>query len=90
VSVSRWDRDWRMRRATFGVAVGERRAHGLGTEATRLVLDWAFNMLGLHDVILSVLPTNVGAISAYEKAGFQRVGVRRGAVLSLGALCDEI
>lgn len=70
--------------------LGERRTPGLGTEAMRLVLDWAFNMLGLHNVILSVLPANVGAIRAYEKAGFQRVGVRRGAVLSLGEVSDEI
>ena len=82
--------DWRLRRATFGIALGERRNQGLGTEATRLVLDWAFNMLGLHNVILSVLPANVGAIRAYEKAGFRRVGVRRGAVLSLGEVSDEI
>jgi diamine N-acetyltransferase len=82
--------DWRLRRATFGIALGDRRGRGLGTEATRLALDWAFNMLGLHNVILSVLPTNAGAIRAYEKAGFQRIGVRRAAVLSLGERCDEI
>jgi RimJ/RimL family protein N-acetyltransferase len=69
---------------------GERRNQGLGTGATRLALDWAFNMLGVHNVILSVLPSNVGAIRAYEKAGFQRVGIRRDAVLSLGEVSDEI
>jgi diamine N-acetyltransferase len=82
--------DWRLRRATFGILFGERRGQGLGTEATRLTLDWAFHMLGLHNVILSVLPTNVGAIRAYERAGFRRVGTRRGAVLSLGERCDEL
>jgi diamine N-acetyltransferase len=82
--------DWRLRRTTFGIALGARRGQGLGTEATRLALDWAFNLLGLHNVILSVLPSNVGAIRAYEKAGFRRVGVRRAAALSLGQRCDEI
>jgi RimJ/RimL family protein N-acetyltransferase len=82
--------DWRLRRATFGIALGARRGQGLGTEATRLALDWAFNMLGLHNVILSVLPSNVGAIRAYEKAGFRHLGVRRAAVVSLGRRCDEI
>jgi RimJ/RimL family protein N-acetyltransferase len=82
--------DWRMSRATFGILVGERRGQGLGTEATRLTLDWAFNMLCLHNVWLTVLPTNVGAIRSYEKAGFRHVGVRRGAVVALGERCDEV
>jgi diamine N-acetyltransferase len=37
-----------------------------------------------------VLPTNIGAIRAYEKAGFRHVGVRRGGVVALGERCDEI
>lgn len=82
--------DWRLRRSEFGIAIGERRGQGLGTEATRLTLDWAFHMLGLHNVILSVLPSNVRAIRAYEKAGFQHVGTRRAAVISLGERCDEM
>jgi diamine N-acetyltransferase len=82
--------DWRLSRATFGILVGERRGKGLGTEATRLTLDWAFHMLCLHNVWLTVLPSNAGAIRAYENAGFRRVGVRRSAVVSLGQRCDEI
>lgn len=82
--------DWRMSRATFGITVGERRGQGLGTEATRLTLDWGFHVLCLHNVWLTVLPTNVGAIRAYEKAGFRHVGVRRGGAVSLGERCDEI
>ena len=31
--------------AEFGIALGERRGQGLGTEATRLVLDFAFHVL---------------------------------------------
>ena len=82
--------DWRFGRATFGILVGERRGKGLGTEATRLTLDWAFNMLCLHNVWLTVLPTNVAAIRAYEKAGFRKVGVRRSAIVSGGKRCDEV
>ena len=82
--------DWRMRRATFGIALGERRGTGLGTEATRLTLDWAFNMLGLHNVMLTVLPTNTAAIRAYEKAGFKRIGLRRDALSVRGGRGDEV
>jgi diamine N-acetyltransferase len=82
--------DWRLSRATFGILVGERRGKGLGTEATRLTLDWAFNMLGLHNVMLTVLPSNAAGIRAYEKAGFRRIGVRRAALVAFGERCDEV
>jgi diamine N-acetyltransferase len=82
--------DWRMSRATFGINIGGRPGQGLGTEAARLTLDWAFHVLCLHNVMLGVLPFNARAIRAYEKAGFRQVGVRRAAVVSLGERCDEV
>jgi diamine N-acetyltransferase len=80
----------RHRRAKFGILLGERRGQGLGTEATRLTLDWAFNMLSLRNVLLEVYPWNKGAIRAYEKAGFKLVGRRREALLHHGRRWDEI
>ena len=50
---------------------------GYGTEATRLVLDSAFSVLGLHSVRLGVHCFNQRGIRAYEKAGFRKAGVRR-------------
>jgi diamine N-acetyltransferase len=38
--------------AEFGITIGERRSQGLGTEATRPVLDWAFTVMGLHNILL--------------------------------------
>ena len=83
--------NWRHRRARFGIFLGERHGQGLGTEATRLVLDWAFNLLGLANVLLEVLTDNERAIRAYERAGFKRLGVRRSAILGAGGeLVDEL
>jgi RimJ/RimL family protein N-acetyltransferase len=50
---------------------------GLGTEATRLVLDYAFGAMSLHRVDLRVLEYNKRAIACYEKCGFVREGVER-------------
>lgn len=80
----------RHRRAKFGIVLGERRGRGLGTEATRLTLDWGFNVLSLVNVLLEVYPWNAGAIRAYEKAGFRLVGRRRRALLHHGRRWDEI
>jgi diamine N-acetyltransferase len=77
-------------RAEFAIALGERRGQGLGTEATRLVLDFAFHVLQLRNVLLQTLEWNVSALTAYERAGFRRVGVRRGAVISRGRPTDFV
>lgn len=53
---------------------------GFGTEATSLVLDYAFDSVGLHRVELSVYSFNPRGQRAYEKAGFVREGVRRQAL----------
>jgi diamine N-acetyltransferase len=76
--------------ADFGIFVGERRGSGLGTEATRLVLDWAFTMLGLHNVMLRVFSWNTRAMRAYAKAGFKEVGRRRGSVVCFGRRYDDV
>jgi diamine N-acetyltransferase len=84
------DINHRHRRAAFGILLGDRRGQGIGTEATRLTLDWAFNVLGLANVMLEVYPWNAGAIRAYEKAGFKLVGRRRDALERHGRRWDEI
>lgn len=60
--------------AEFAIALGERRGQGLGTEATRLVLDFAFNVLQLRNVQLETLEWNAAGLKAYERAGFRRIG----------------
>ena len=76
--------------AEFGIAIGDRRGRGLGTEATRLTVEWAFRTLGLHNVMLGALAWNEGALRAYEKAGFRRIGVRRAAEMSRGERADVV
>jgi RimJ/RimL family protein N-acetyltransferase len=50
---------------------------GLGTEATRLVVGYGFEQLGLHRISLEVYAFNPRARRAYEKAGFRPEGVLR-------------
>jgi RimJ/RimL family protein N-acetyltransferase len=76
--------------AEFAIVIGERRGQGLGTEATRLVLDFAFNVLQLRNVLLETLEWNAPGLAAYERAGFRRIGVRRGARISRGRPTDIV
>jgi diamine N-acetyltransferase len=82
--------DHRHGTATFGIMLGERRGQGLGTETTRLVLDWAFTVLGLHNVDLVVFAWNRAAIRCYEKAGFREIGRRRGGAVCMGRRFDVV
>jgi diamine N-acetyltransferase len=76
--VALFEVDWANRRCELWILLGERRGQGLGTEAVRLAVGWAFEVLGLHNVLLTAMAPNAGAIKAYERAGFRHVGVRRG------------
>ena len=80
------------RTAEFFIMLGDvqTRGHGLGTETTRLVLDYAFYAQGLHSVRLGVFSYNRAGIRAYERAGFRRVGVQRQNRMMGGRLWDTI
>lgn len=77
-------------RSEFGIYLGQRRGSGIGSDATRLVLDWAFTIVGLRNVMLESYEFNENAVRAYERAGFQVIGRRRDAVLALGRRWDCI
>ena len=86
------DVDGRNRVATMGMLIGEpdARGKGHGTEATRLLLDVAFTVLGLNTVWLTVYEYNLAGRRCYAKAGFREVGRRRQCRLMGGRLWDEI
>ena len=77
---------------TYHVTIGERDCWGLGygTEATELMLELAFEELGLHRVALAVFEFNRRAIRSYEKAGFRIEGRLRDTILRDGRHWDEI
>lgn len=71
--------NWIARSAEFRVFIGDKTVwnRGVGTEATRLMVVYAFEKLNLNRVWLGVNTENLGAVKAYEKAGFVHEGVLR-------------
>ncbi|HEX8082475.1 MAG TPA: GNAT family protein [Jatrophihabitans sp.] len=63
---------------------------GYGTEVTRLVLDYALDVAGLHRVSLGVFDFNPRARRVYEKCGFQLEGRLRHALRGDGHWHDEM
>jgi RimJ/RimL family protein N-acetyltransferase len=84
--------DHRHRTAEFGIMIGDKTAwgKGYGTEATRLVLDYAFVGLGLHNVLLRAYAFNDRGLRVYEKAGFRPIGRRREAHRFAGRAYDVV
>lgn len=66
------------------------RGRGIGTEATRQLLEIGFGELGLHSIYLHVLETNEVARRLYERVGFRVEGVRREAAWIEGAWIDLV
>jgi RimJ/RimL family protein N-acetyltransferase len=78
--------------ALYHITIGEKDAwgHGYGTEATALMIEHAFRVLGLHRVGLAVFEFNERAIRAYRRCGFVVEGRAREAIWRDGRWWDEI
>jgi RimJ/RimL family protein N-acetyltransferase len=76
----------------FHISIGEADAwgQGYGTEATQMMLELAFERIGLHRVGLSVFSFNERAIRSYRKAGFRLEGRAREAIVRDGEPFDEL
>ncbi len=67
------------RKATFGIAVGEKDCwdRGYGTDATLTILRFGFEEMNLNRVMLHVDERNARAIACYRKCGFVEEGRMR-------------
>ena len=83
---------WVPRSAEFRILLGERSmwGKGIGTEATQLLVAYAFEVLNLNKVWLGVNAENSGAIATYERTGFVREGVLRQEVFRNGQYYDVV
>ena len=82
--------DYVSRAAVFYLAIlrPECWSKGFGTEATQLMVDYAFDTLNLNRIQLHVYAENLLAIKIYQKVGFSREGILRQAMYRKGAYCD--
>lgn len=77
-SVSLFEFDQLARHAEVGIAlVPEARGRGIGTVAISQIVEFAFVRRNVRRLHLQAIESNVGAIRAYEKAGFIVEGRQR-------------
>lgn len=84
--------DYEKQESTMGILIGDRNywGRGVATEATNLIVHYAFKELGMHEVNLGVIIDNKAAIHVYEKCGFVIDRVERGAVRHGSISYDKI
>ena len=65
--------------AELGIMIGNKKywGQGCGTEATDLLINYAFRKLKLHRVYLYLVAFNTRAERSYKRVGFKREGVMR-------------
>jgi len=76
----------------LGIAIGEKAYwnKGYGQDATKLLLDYGFNLLNLNNIMLGVFSFNERAVNCYRKVGFKEIGRRRQARIIGGKKFDVI
>ncbi|KAH7338489.1 GNAT family acetyltransferase [Pyrenochaeta sp. MPI-SDFR-AT-0127] len=75
----------------IGLLIGaEHRGHGYGSEAVRWILNWGFDIGGLHRIGLQSASFNTGAITLWKRLGFQQDGKDREALWINGRWHDNV
>lgn len=82
--------DWNNKSAEYAISI-RRSAQGRGvaTRATKAILQYAFETLGLNKVYLNVLSDNDKAEHLYKKCGFYYVGMCEESIY-IGNICKKL
>ncbi len=84
--------NWKDGTATTGTIIGDEADRGLGyaTEAKMLILEYAFNELGLRKICSGALAFNDRSFNYSLRCGYQIEGRLRRQFLKRGTYCDEV
>ena len=80
------------RSGEYFILIGEKSywGRGIGTLVTKVVTDYGIRTFGLHRLQLTASSQNLGAIKAYENAGYQHEGVMRQSGFRNGEFVDKV
>lgn len=95
-----FDIDYINRNAKMGLFIGDKECwnKGYGGETVRLLLDYGFNLLNFHSMLLYAYSFNEKAIHCYKREGFKEagrirearlIGHRRYDIILLDILAEE-
>ena len=84
--------DWINRSGELGIFIGEKQywSQGYGKKAMRLIVQFGFESLNLHRIMLRVHANNPRAIRSYEAVGFVHEGKLRDDLFQDGQYFDVL
>ncbi len=84
--------DWNKKRTVYGIMVGDKNywGKGIGTAATKLAIEVAFNILDLNEIELGVVGDNAKARKVFEKSGFKVLEIRKDGLQYRGKIYDKV
>ena len=74
-----FDFDFKNKRAGVGILVKEPndRLKGYGREALKLLINYSFIHLGLHQLYCNISEENAASIKLFSKEGFKQIGLKK-------------
>jgi diamine N-acetyltransferase len=86
-----FDFDAYHQRAGVGVMIHEsRREQGVASSALSLLIQYAFGVLGLHQIYCNIQASNAVSLKLFTSAGFQLIGVKKDWVRTGDGFEDEL
>lgn len=86
-----FDFDISNRKAGLGVLIQDykNRKNGFGSEALKLVIDYCFSRLGLHQLYCNISEDNEASLKLFKKFNFKIIGLKKDWNLVNGAYKNE-
>lgn len=91
-TIDLYNADFKHSRAAVGILIDElsHRQQGYAVEALEIVENYVRQILGFHNLYCSVHGDNEASKALFDKAGFERIGVRKDWFLDGNKWLDEI
>jgi diamine N-acetyltransferase len=91
-AIDLYDIDFKNGNAAVGVLIGEQseRGKGYARESLYLLIEYATDVLALHNLFCSIQADNSESVRLFETVGFRRIGIRKEWFLFKGKRIDEI
>ena len=86
-----FDFDFSNSRAGVGILIKDysNRNSGVGKEALKLLINYSFNHLNLHQLYCNISEDNMASISLFSNQGFEKVGLKKDWSLINGTYKNE-
>jgi diamine N-acetyltransferase len=86
-----FDFDFKNRRAGIGILIKNisNRKNGYGSEALKLLVDYGFNHLDLHQMYCNILEDNLASIKLFTNQGFKKIGLKKDWIQHNGTFKNE-